>query len=161
MIGVVFNAWLLSFHVLAAFALVGSLVLTLIVTLIARRPQTPDGALALGRVVSAGAVALRAGLVLVAALGVWLAFAVDGYSLKQGWIIAALILWFVIGALSSRAEFEYAKRLRVARERAGEEDDGRGDGATAAPHGALLASVGGAALLALAVLALMVWKPGA
>ena len=31
--------------------------------------------------------------------GIWLAFALDGYAIWDGWIIAAIVLWFVGAAL--------------------------------------------------------------
>ncbi len=46
--------------------------------------------------------------------GIWLAIDVDGYEVWDGWVIAALVLWFVMGALGSRT----GKIYNAARDRA-------------------------------------------
>jgi uncharacterized membrane protein len=79
-------------------------------------------------------------------LGVWLVFDLDQYDITDGWIIGAIVLWFVATGLGQGVQ----RRLA-----AGDE------------HGAV--AVAGAlrtmhwlrTLVVLAILVLMVWKPGA
>ena len=114
MLAVTLNGWILALHLLAAFALVGSLTLYAIATVAARRIGDPQQALALGRVVVAGTIALRAGLVGAPVFGIWLVFIIKGYSLSNGWIVAALVLWLVVGALGDRSVVEWKKATRLA-----------------------------------------------
>jgi uncharacterized membrane protein len=84
--------WLLFLHVLAAFALVAGVVSYGVVVL------APAGDAA-RRVLAAPAMALwNAGGIGTLVLGVWLALDVDGYELWDGWILAAIVLWFVASA---------------------------------------------------------------
>ncbi len=49
----------------------------------------------------------------VLVFGIWLAIDVDGYQVWDGWVIAALVLWLVMGALGSRT----GKLYNAARDR--------------------------------------------
>jgi hypothetical protein len=81
--------WLLFFHVLAAFMLVAGLVAYGVVVL-------GDGRGVARRALAAPALALwNAGGLGVLALGIALVIHVDGYDLLDGWILAAIVLWFV------------------------------------------------------------------
>ena len=81
--------WLLFLHILAAFLLVSGLVAYSALLL------GPGGA-ATSRALGPLALALwNVGGLGVLVLGVWLALEVDGYELWDGWIIAAIVLWFV------------------------------------------------------------------
>lgn len=81
--------WLLFLHLLAAFLLVAGVV--------------AYGVIAYGRgeaVVSRALAPTATALFNVGGLGtivfgVWLALEVDGYELWDGWIIAAIVLWFI------------------------------------------------------------------
>ena len=53
-------------------------------------------------------------LVAVLVFGIWLAIDADGYEVWDGWVIAALVLWFVMGAFGSRT----GKIYNAARDRA-------------------------------------------
>jgi hypothetical protein len=81
--------WLLFLHLLAAFLLVAGLVVYGVIVfgsqeaVVARTLGPPAAAL------------WNAGGLGVIVFGVWLALEVDGYELWDGWIIAAIVLWFV------------------------------------------------------------------
>ena len=84
-----------------------------------------------------------AGSVLVIVFGIWLAFDVGGYSLLDGWIIGAIVLWLIAGAFGGQLSTGYRKLAGGAGERP-----------------ALMMHV----LTSLAVFLLlidMIWKPGA
>ena len=84
--------WLLFLHVLAAFALVAGLSGYSVMVL-------ASGGEAVRRVLGPPAVALwNAGGLGVLVFGIWLALHIDGYELWDGWIIAAIVLWFVASA---------------------------------------------------------------
>jgi hypothetical protein len=88
--------WLLFLHLLAAFMLVSGVVLYSVLVL------GPAGE-ATSRALGPPALALwNVGGLGVLVFGVWLALEVDGYELWDGWIIAALVLWFVASAAGGR-----------------------------------------------------------
>ncbi len=162
MLAVTLNGWILALHLLAAFALVGALTLYAIATVAARRIDDPRETLALGRVVAAGTIALRAGLVGAPVFGIWLVFIVNGYSIWNGWIVAALVLWLVVGALGDRSVVEAKKATRLAQSLSASGGEGPDDDLIGALRSrAVLYLRVGAALAAVAILVLMVWKPGA
>jgi hypothetical protein len=88
--------WLLFLHLLAAFLLVAGVVVYGVLLL------GPAGE-PVSRALGPPALALwNVGGLGVLVFGVWLALEVDGYELWDGWIIAALILWFVASAAGGR-----------------------------------------------------------
>jgi hypothetical protein len=81
--------WLLFLHLLAAFLLVAGLVAYGVMVY-------GRGGAVVSRTLGPAASALwNAGGLGVIVFGVWLALEVDGYELWDGWIIAAIVLWFV------------------------------------------------------------------
>lgn len=98
---------LLVAHVLAAFAMGVALVLFTVTMLVARgggRQAALAGALA-----RPATLLMAAGAALTLVFGVWLAIYVDGYELWDGWIVAALIFFFVGAATGARAGAEARK----------------------------------------------------
>ena len=73
--------------------------------------------------------------------GIWLAIQVDRYHPWDGWIVAALVLWLVAGSAGVRAGRTFE----------GDPVAGRGAGI----RFQLINTVG-----ILAILVLMIWKPG-
>jgi uncharacterized membrane protein len=106
--------WLLFLHVFSAFALVASLTLytVLIVSLWGR--DVPSEAVRLFRLQRVGDVLVGVGSIGVLVFGIWLAIDAEAYHPWDGWIIAALVLWAVMGALGSRT----GKVYNAARDRA-------------------------------------------
>lgn len=165
MFAVTLNGWILSAHLLGAFALVGALTAFGVALVAARRGATAEQALALGRIAVVGVVALRAGLVAAAVFGVWLVFIVKGYAITNGWILGAIALWVAIGGLGDRFIAVFRRTLAAAAAAAAGAEPQREPAAAAptaaASPGAAVVLFAGAAVAAVAVLALMVWKPGA
>jgi hypothetical protein len=85
------------------------------------------------------------GLLLVV-FGVWLALYVDGYEIWDGWILASLILLVVASAFGARARTVVMKGLET----------GAGP-----PAGRLSSWHWLRAVTIVAILVLMIWKPGA
>jgi hypothetical protein len=130
---------LLFLHVLAAFALVATVVVFSAFAL----GLTTDS-----RVLSVGNVLWAIGGLGTLVFGVWLALYVQGYEIWDGWIIAAIALWAIGTELGRRAQAGY----------------------TAAPAGdaSVSADARQAALMhwlrslvVLALLVVMIYKPGA
>ena len=81
--------WLLFLHLLAAFLLVAGLVAYGVMVF-------GRGEAVVYRTLGPPALALwNAGGLGVIVFGVWLALEVDGYELWDGWVIAAIVLWFI------------------------------------------------------------------
>lgn len=146
--------WLLSLHVLAAFAVGGPITVLLLVSAAERRAPTPEQSAAIRRVVRPAAIVFRVGITATVILGVWLVVASDAVSIFDGWIVASFILWLAIGGLGDRA---IAESKRASEARAAE---AAGD-ARKARRSSMLWLELGAAAATVAVLALMIWKPGA
>jgi hypothetical protein len=88
--------WLLFLHVVAAFLLVAGLVAYSVLLL-------GGGGAVVTRALAPPALALwNVGGLGVLVLGVWLALDIDGYELWDGWIIAAIVLWFIASGAGGR-----------------------------------------------------------
>ena len=111
-----FVDWALAVHVLSAFAYVGGLVLFWVLVVAVRRMDTPEGTLRMEPIVKVGNVAVGLGAVGTILVGIYLAFAVDSYAIWDGWIIAALVLWAVAGALGQRTGVAYMQGMNKAKE---------------------------------------------
>jgi len=67
-------------------------------------------------IVKVGNVAVGAGALGTLVIGIYLALAVDSYAIWDGWIIAALVLWAVSGALGQRTGAAYMEGMNKAKE---------------------------------------------
>ena len=152
--------WLLLGHLLAAFMfLSGAIVAGVLHWLATRRPRPSEVALLLG-LVRVTVPLIGVGSLAALGFGLWL---VDeaGFDFSDGWILGAIVLWLVSGALAGPG----GKRLRHARELA-ERLAGEGDEPSPDLHRAvtdrtaLILNYGSFACL-VAILVLMVFKPGA
>jgi len=111
-----FVDWALAVHVLSAFAYVAGLVLFWVLIVAVRRVDTPEETLRMEPIVKVGNVAVGLGAVGTIVIGIYLAFAVDSYAIWDGWIIAALVLWAVSGALGQRTGAAYMEGMNKAKE---------------------------------------------
>ena len=111
-----FVDWALAVHVLSAFAYVAGLVLFWVLIVAVRRVDTPEETLRMEPIVKVGNVAVGLGAVGTIVIGIYLAFEVDSYAIWDGWIIAALVLWAVAGALGQRTGVAYMQGMNKAKE---------------------------------------------
>ena len=130
--------WLLFLHVLSAFALVVTVVVFSAFAL---------GMAADSRLLAVGNAAWNVGGLGTLVLGIWLALYVDNYEIWDGWIITALVLFAIATELGRRAQIGYTPAAP------GE------DGAVGAPPAALMHWL--RSLVILALLVVMIYKPGA
>jgi uncharacterized membrane protein len=154
--------WLLFLHVLSAFAVVGAVVLFTIVIAASWNRELPSDVVRLFQVSRVGDVLIGVGSVGVLVFGIWLAIDVDGYELWDGWIIAAFVLWVVMGAFAGRT----GKVINGVRDRARALAAEGGDAPNAElrslvrdPRGLWLHAATAAAVLLLLID--MIFKPGA
>ena len=128
--------WLLFLHVLAAFAIVGALVVFTVLLL------TPEPAALRLTPLARRLWDLGGGGTIV--FGVWLALNRPEYEIWDGWVIAALVLWVIAAGTGARFGMEYMTA----------EEDGRPPERSVALYAAMAAAV---CLLLLD----MIFKPGA
>jgi uncharacterized membrane protein len=144
--------WLLFLHLLAAFALMGAAVVSVGVLGATWRTRSARDAIPLLRLGRLGDQLGRIGGLGTIVFGVWLAVDLDGYALTDGWIIASLILWVVAAAAGAMTARAYHDAL------AGGAGVTLGQSIRSARSMALNAVQ---VIATVAVLALMIWKPGA
>jgi uncharacterized membrane protein len=152
--------WLVALHVLSAFAWVAALVLFSVTIVAGWNVSVPSAAVRIFRVSRVGDALVAVGMIGTIVFGIWLAL--DEYEIWDGWIIAALVLWLVAGALGGRT----GKTYNATRDRAKALlAEGRDD--PSPELNAMLRSQRGLVLhtlfvaATLAILVVMVYKPGA
>jgi uncharacterized membrane protein len=147
--------WLLLFHVLAAAALFGTLVIYGVELVLRHRDEGTAQAASLGGVLRLGGLMYDVGGFLVLVLGIWLAFEAD-YGITDEWVLAAIVFWVVAAATGARTRVALVGRGE--RTDAGEapsaQRSGQSVGRATIFYSGMVASV-------LVLLLLMVFKPGA
>ena len=157
-----FDDWLLSLHMLSAFALVGALVLFWVLIVAVRRTDLPESTTRMNPIGKIGNVAVIVGSVGTVVFGVWLAFSYGGYDIWDGWIIGALVLWVIATGAGQRAGMEYLRGAEKAQELVAANQTGPSADLLAlnrTQRGLLLQAVASTATLL--ILIDMIWKPGA
>lgn len=157
-----FVDWALAVHVLSAFAYVAGLVLFWVLIVAVRRVDTPEETLRMEPIVKVGNIAVGLGAVGTIVIGIYLAFAVDSYAIWDGWIIAALVLWAVAGALGQRTGVAYMQGMNKAKELDAAGKTGPDQELLALNRtqtGLILQTLGSLAVLL--ILVDMIFKPGA
>lgn len=145
------NETLLALHLLAAFATVTSIVMFIAVLVGARRARATTDALAVMRLSNVAALLWNVGGITVLIFGVWLALDADVYDILDGWILAAIVLWVVASAAGGPLTRGYREALGTGGEAAL---------ATVRSQRTVILHVV-MALATLALLVVMIYKPGA
>jgi uncharacterized membrane protein len=150
--------WLLFLHLLGAFLFVGGSLAAAVLRLAAIRARDAREAATLLRAVRPAVPLVAGGLLLTVGLGFWLADDL-GVDLGATWLVAtyALLAWLaVVGAVAGRRDRhtrELAERLAAAGTAGPDLRSRLADPLGLALNASLLAAT-------VAVIALMVWKPG-
>jgi uncharacterized membrane protein len=152
--------WLLVFHVAGAFMVVGGAMFAGIFNVAALRRERPSEIVTLFRLTRFAVTSITIGMVVALAFGLWLVADVDFVALGDAWVIVALVLWVAANALGGIG----GGRDKRAREFA-EQLAAQGDAPSQELRGRLrdpvsLALSWGSGLVIIAILALMIWKPG-
>jgi uncharacterized membrane protein len=153
--------WALLLHLAGALLLFSGMTVAAAAQLGARRRTHPGEIAALLGLTRTGVAFVAAGAVVVIGSGLWLIEVSNGfYSLGDGWIAGALgllVLAFVLGAIRGQR----SKRPRLLAERlAREGGEASSDLRVLLDDRLSLAFNYAAALLVVAALMIMVWKPG-
>lgn len=154
--------WLLGLHVLSAFAMVAAAVFFTVLLIALWSTDTPRRASAMFAIGRPAELLVMAGSVLVLLFGIALALDVDGYQLWDGWILGSIVLWAVAAGLGAAGGKQVARAHALA-----DELVASGDDSPSAELRALIRSRSavlmhaGAGVALLAILVLMIYKPGA
>jgi uncharacterized membrane protein len=152
--------WLLFLHMTGAFMVLGGAVMAGIFNFAALRRERPSEVVVLFRLTRIAVKSITIGMVVALAFGLWLVSEAD-FSWGDTWIVLALILWVVANALGG-AGGGRDKRTRELAERLAAEGDQPSPELRARLRDPLtLALSWGSGLVVIAILALMIWKPGA
>jgi len=152
--------WLLFLHVTGAFLVIGGAVIAGTFNFAALKRERPSEIAALFRLARVAVVAIGAGMGLTLVFGLWLAHNA-GYDWGETWIVLALVLWVLsnamggIGGGREKRTRELAVFLSLERGAPSQELSAR------LRDPMWLALSWGSGVVVIAILALMVWKPGA
>ncbi len=153
--------WLLFFHVTGAFLFLGGAVVAWVLGIAAARRERPSEIALLLGLTGPAAAAIGLGMMLTIVFGLWLVFDLEVYDLWDGWVIASLVMWVLSGALGG-AGGKRDKETRRLAERLATEADVASSELTARVRDPVALSLNiASSLLGFAILAVMIWKPGA
>jgi uncharacterized membrane protein len=153
--------WLLVFHMTGVFMVLGGAMMAAAFNLAALRRERPSEIAVLFRLTRYAVTSITAGMVVALAFGIWLVADLDYVKWSATWVILALILWFVANALGGIGGGREKRTRKLAEDLAA-----KGDQPSAELHARLrdpvsLALSWSSGLAVVAILALMIWKPGA
>jgi len=152
--------WLLVFHMTGALLLLGGAVFAAILNAAALRRERPSEVVVLYRLARIAVTAISVGLPLTLIFGIWLVADLDFVKWSQTWVILALIGWVLAGALGG-AGGKREKETRLFAERLAAEGDAPSSELRARMRDPLtLVLSWGSGVVVVAILALMIWKPG-
>jgi uncharacterized membrane protein len=152
--------WLLVFHVTGAFLLLGGGAIAAALNLSALGRERPSEIVLLFGLIRIAVVAITAGTALAFVFGLWLVHEA-GYGYADGWVIAAILLLIVANAMGGIGGKRDEATAKLARELAASGDAPSEELRARVRDPISLALSYGSGLVLIAVLALMVWKPGA
>jgi uncharacterized membrane protein len=152
--------WLLFLHVSGAFLLLGGAVIAGVFNVTALRRERPSEIALLLGLTRWAVVAISAGLLLTISVGLWLVHNA-GYGYGDTWIVISLVLWFLSGFLGDRGGRMQRETRALAERLAGAGDLPSPELRAKLRDPVALALSWSSGLAALAILALMIWKPGA
>jgi uncharacterized membrane protein len=152
--------WLLFLHVTGAFLVIGGAAMTGVFNFSALRSERPSDVVLFFRFARVAVGAIGVGMVLTLGFGLWLVHDA-GYGWGETWIVLALVLWVLSNAMSGIGG-KREKQVRALAERLTAEGDAPSPELSARlrdPVG--LALSWGSGIVVIAILAIMIWKPGA
>jgi uncharacterized membrane protein len=152
--------WLLVFHVTGAFLLLGGGAIAAALNLSALGRERPSEIVLLFGLIRVAVVAISIGTALAFVFGLWLVHEA-GYGYFDGWVVAAFVLLIVANALGGAGGKRDNATAKLARELAASGDAPSPELKARVRDPLSLALSYGSGLVLVAVLALMVWKPGA
>lgn len=152
--------WLLFLHVTGAFLVIGGAVMAGVFNFSALRSERPSEVVLFFRFARLAVAAIGVGMVLTLGFGLWLVHDA-GYGWGETWIVLALVLWVLSNAMAGIGG-NREKHVRELAERLTAEGDVPSPELSARLRDPVwLALSWGSGIVVIAILALMIWKPGA
>ena len=151
--------WLLMLHITGAFFLVGGSVAAGVFNVLSQRTERPSETALFLRLIRTVLPVIAIGSFATLIFGLWLVHELH-FDFWSFWIIAAIVLWLLSGALGG-AGGKHQERARKLAERLAAENDTSDDELRAIlrdPRGNAMSWLAGLATLLLLVD--MIWKPG-
>ena len=152
--------WLLFFHVSGAFLLFGGSVVAGALNLAALGRDRPSEIVLLFGLIRMAVGAILLGTLLAFVFGLWLVHEA-GYGYGDGWVVAAIVLLILGNALGGVGGRRDERTAKLARELAGAGDAPSPELRARVRDPISLALSYGSGLVLVALLAIMIWKPGA
>jgi uncharacterized membrane protein len=152
--------WLLFLHVSGAFLLLGGGVIAAALNLAALRRDRPSEVLLLFGLIRIAVGAIMLGTLLAFVFGLWLVHEA-GYGYGDGWVITAIVLLVLGNALGGIGGRRDDRTAQLAREFAAAGDAPSPELRARVRDPISLALSYGSGLVLVALLAIMIWKPGA
>jgi uncharacterized membrane protein len=153
--------WLLVFHMIGAFMVLGGAMMAGIFNVEALRRERPSEIVVLFRLARYAVMSITVGMVVALAFGLWLVADLDYVKLSATWVIVALVLWFVANALGGIGGGRDKRTRELAERLAAQGDQPSAELRSRLRDPVSLALSWGSGLAVIAILALMIWKPGA
>jgi uncharacterized membrane protein len=152
--------WLLFFHVSGAFLLFGGAVVAGALNLAALGRDRPSEIVLLFGLIRIAVGAILLGTLLAFVFGLWLVHEA-GYGYGDGWVVAAIVLLILGNALGGVGGRRDDRTAKLARELAAAGDAPSPDLRARVRDPISLALSYGSGLVLVALLGIMIWKPGA
>jgi uncharacterized membrane protein len=152
--------WLMIFHVSGAFLLLGGGAIAAALNLFALRRERPSEIVLLFGLIRIAVIAIAVGTGLAFLFGLWLVHEA-GYGYGDGWVIAAYVLLLLANALGGMGGRRDERTAKLARELAAAGDAPSPELNRLVRDPVSLALSYGSGLVLVALLAIMIWKPGA
>jgi uncharacterized membrane protein len=152
--------WLLVFHLAGAFLVLGGATIAGIFNIAALRRERPSEIAALFSLTRVAVISVMAGMPLVLIFGLWLVSDAN-YGWGDTWIVAALVLWVAANALGGAGGKRDKRTRRLAEQLATQGDQPSVELRARLRDPVSLTLSWGSGLAVVAILALMIWKPGA
>jgi uncharacterized membrane protein len=152
--------WLLVFHVTGAFLLLGGGTVAATLNLAALGRDQPSEIVLLFGLIRIAVASILIGTVLAFVFGLWLVHEA-GYGYGEGWVVASIVLLIVGNALGGIGGRRDDQTAQLARQLAASGDAPSADLRARVRDPISLTLSYGSGLILVAILALMIWKPGA
>jgi uncharacterized membrane protein len=152
--------WLLVFHVTGAFLLLGGGTVAATLNLAALGRDQPSEIVLLFGLIRIAVASILIGTVLAFVFGLWLVHEA-GYGYGEGWVVASIVLLILGNALGGIGGRRDDQTAQLARQLAASGDAPSADLRARVRDPISLTLSYGSGLILVAILALMIWKPGA
>ena len=152
--------WLLFFHVSGAFLLLGGGAIAAALNLAALGRDRPSEIVLLFGLIRIAVGAILLGTLLAFVFGLWLVHEA-GYGYGDGWVVAAIVLLILGNALGGVGGRRDDRTAQLARELAAAGDAPSPELRARVRDPISIALSYGSGLVLVALLAIMIWKPGA